>query len=67
MREAELLIGLARDTVGIREGVAGMVIDIRHILVQLELVNGFIKEIETEMAKTLDCIPYSARISRYMA
>jgi transposase len=62
MREAELLIGLARDTVGIREGVAGMVIDIRHILVQLQSVNGFIEEIETEMKKTLERIPSSARI-----
>ena len=62
MREAELLISLAHNSVGIKEGVAGMIMDVQHILVQLEVVNGFIKEIETEMAKTLERIPYSARI-----
>jgi transposase len=62
MREAEALITLARDTVGIREGVAGIVLDIRHILVQLEAANAFIEEIETEMAKTLERIASSARI-----
>ena len=62
MKEAEALINLARDTVGIKEGAAGMVMDIRHILVQLQSVNGFIEEIETEMKKTLERIPSSARI-----
>ncbi len=62
MREAELLTSLARDTVGIKEGVAGIVIDIRHILMQLQSVNGFIEEIETEVKKTLERIPSSARI-----
>ncbi len=62
MREAELLVSLARDTVGIKEGVAGIVLDIQHILVQLQAVNGFIEEIETEMENTLRQIPCSARI-----
>jgi len=62
LREAELLINLARDTVGIKEGVAGIVLDIRHILVQLEALCGFVHEAETEMAKTLERIPCSARI-----
>jgi transposase len=62
VQQAELLIKLARDTVGIKEGVAGIVLDIQHILVQLQVVNGFIEEIETEMAKTLERIPCSARI-----
>ncbi|MGD0237849.1 MAG: IS110 family transposase [Syntrophorhabdales bacterium] len=62
VKEAELLISLARDTVGIKEGVAGIVLDIQHILVQLQVVNGFVEEIETEMAKTLERIPCSARI-----
>jgi transposase len=62
VKEAERLISLARESVGIREGLAGMVIDIQHILVQLQVVNGFIKEIETEMEKTLERIPLSARI-----
>lgn len=62
VREAELLIKLARDTVGIKEGQAGIVLDIQHILVQLQAVNAFIEEVETEMAKTLQRIPCSARI-----
>jgi transposase len=62
MRQAELLISLARDTIGIKEGVAGIVLDIHHILVQLETVNAFIEEIEAEMAKALERIPCSMRI-----
>ena len=62
MREAEALINLARTTVGIKEGVAGIALDIQHVLVQLEALNAFIEEIETEMKKALDRIPYSARI-----
>ncbi len=64
VQQAELLINLARDTVGIKEGVAGIVLDIQHILVQLEAVNGFIEELETEMATTLDRIPSSPGSSR---
>jgi len=62
MEQAELLINLARGTVGIKEGVAGIVLDIQHILVQLQAVNAFVEEIETEMAKTLERIPCSTRI-----
>ena len=62
VQQAELLIDLARDTVGIKEGVAGIVLDIQHILVQLEALHGFVQEVEAEMAKTLERIPCSARI-----
>jgi transposase len=62
VQQAELLINLAKDTVGIKEGVAGIVLDIQHILVQLETVNAFIEEIKMEMATTLERIPSSARI-----
>ena len=62
VRQAEFLISLARDTIGIKEGVAGIVLDIHHILVQLETVNAFIEEIEAEMAKALERIPCSMRI-----
>jgi transposase len=61
-QQAELLISLARDTIGIKEGVAGITLDIRHILVQLQAVNGFIHEIEAEMEKTLERIPWSTKI-----
>jgi transposase len=59
---AGLLISLARDTIGIKEGVAGVAMDIHHILAQLEATDGFVAEIESEMEKTLTRIPYSTRI-----
>ena len=57
VREAELLIGLARETVGIQEGLDGIFMDIRHILLQLEAEGQFISEIEAEMGATLERIP----------
>jgi len=62
VEQAELLIRLARDTIGIQEGIAGLVLDIRHILMQLEGLHGFVAEIEAEMEKALERIPYSTRI-----
>ncbi len=62
IKEAESLIGLARETVGIKEGIGGIFMDIRHILIQLEVEVGFISEIEAEMRVTLERIPYSVRL-----
>jgi len=62
VQEAELLIGLARETVGIKEGVDGIFMDIRHILLQLEAEGRFISEIEAEMGATLERIPFSGRL-----
>jgi len=62
VEQAELLIRLAQDTIGIQAGIAGLVLDIRHILMQLEGVHGFVAEIEAEMEKALERIPYSTRI-----
>src|SRR5208283_5956113 len=47
---------------GINEGAAGIVLDIRHILAQLDVVDSFKAEIEAEMASTLGRIPCSARL-----
>jgi transposase len=60
--DAESLISLARETVGIKEGLAGISMDIRHILMQLEAEEQFIAEIEAEMEATLTRITYSARL-----
>jgi transposase len=60
IEDAESLIALAQGTVGIQEGLAGMVI--RPILLQLEAEERFILEIEVEMEATLERIPYSARL-----
>jgi len=62
VKDAELLITAAQQTVGIKEGVAGIVLDILHILAQLDVVDGFIADIEVEMAVTLERIPCSARL-----
>ena len=62
VKDAELLIGLAQRTVGIKEGVAGIALDIKHIIAQLATVDNFIVEIEAEMAVTLERIPASARL-----
>jgi len=62
IKEAESLIGLARETVGIKEGLAGIFMDIRHILMQLEAEVRFLSEIEAEMGVTLERIPCSARL-----
>jgi len=60
--DAEILINLARNTIGIKEGVSGIVLDIRHILIQLEAEARYIAEIEAEMVVTLQRIPASGRL-----
>jgi len=62
IKEAESLIGLARETVGIKEGLGGIFMDIRHILLQLEAEVRFISEIEAEMGAILERIPCSLRL-----
>jgi transposase len=62
IKNAEILIGLAQGTVGIKEGIAGLVLDIKHMLAQLEIIEGFITEIESEMEKTLGEISYSIKL-----
>jgi hypothetical protein len=62
IKDAESLIGLARETVGIKEGLEGISMDVRHILMQLEAEGRFISEIEAEMGATLERIPCSARL-----
>jgi transposase len=62
IQAAESLIGLARETVGIKEGLGGIFMDIRHILIQLEAEVRFIAEIEAEMEETLERIPFSDRL-----
>jgi transposase len=62
IQAAESLIGLARRTVGIKEGLGGIFLDLRHILMQLEAEVRFIAEIEAEMGETLERIPFSGRL-----
>ena len=62
IEDANILISLAQGTVGIKEGMAGLVLDIKHILMQLEAIEGFVAEIESEMERTLKEIPYSIKL-----
>ena len=62
IKNAETLISLAQGTVGIKEGIAGLVLDIKHILIQLETIERFIAEIESEMEGTLSELPYSIKL-----
>ena len=62
IQAAESLIGLARETVGIKEGLGGIFLGLRHILMQLEAEERFIAEIEAEMGETLERIPFSGRL-----
>jgi transposase len=61
-QHAAILINLAKNTVGIREGAAGLSMDIRHILIQLEMVIGLIAELESEMEIALGRIPYGSKL-----
>ena len=56
------LIDLARNTVGIQEGLEGLVMDIQHVISQLELLQGFIKSTEHEMEIILKRLPYSRNL-----
>jgi transposase len=59
---AAALINYAKTTIGIQEGLEGLVIDIKHVLVQLEMVDSLIAELEDEMETTLQRIPYSRKL-----
>ncbi len=61
-QHAEMLISFAKNTVGIKEGVSGLSMDIRHILTQLEMLNTLIAETENEMETALGRIPYSSKL-----
>jgi transposase len=62
IKDAEALIVLAQGTVGIKEGIAGLVLDVKHILIQLETIESFIAEIESKMEGTLSDISCSIKL-----
>ena len=59
---ATALINFAKTTIGIQEGLDGLVMDIQHALIQLEMVDSLIAELEREMEITLQRIPYSRKL-----
>ena len=62
VEHAAALINFAKTTIGIQEGLDGLVMDIQHALVQLEMVDSLIAELEQEMETTLQRIPYSRKL-----
>jgi len=60
--DADSLINLAQNTIGIKEGVLGLSMDIQHILIQLEMLKTLIAEVESEMEIALGRIPYSSKL-----
>jgi transposase len=62
IKDAEALIVLAQGTVGIKEGIAGLVLDVKHILMQLETIDGFAAKIESKMEGTLSDISCSIKL-----
>ncbi len=62
MKQAEELIEYARCSVGVKEGSEELVMEIRQILILIEVIDEFIDEIETKMEKILKRIPYSANL-----
>jgi len=59
---ATALLNFAKTTIGIQEGVEGLVLDIQHVLIQLEMIDRLIAELEREMEITLQRIPYSRKL-----
>jgi transposase len=62
VQQATALINFAKTSIGIQEGLGGIVMDIQHVVIQLEMVDSLIAEIEHEMEKTLQFIPYSYKL-----
>lgn len=62
VEHAAALINYAKTTIGIQEGLNGLVMDIEHTLVQLEMVDSLIAELERKMEITLQRIPYSRKL-----
>src|SRR4030043_1955803 len=62
VEHATALINFAKTTIGIQEGLDGLVMDIQHALLQLKMVDSLIAELEHEMETTLQRIPYSRKL-----
>ena len=60
IQEAESLISLGRETVGIKERLAGIFMDIRDILMHLDAEARFLAEIEAKMRAYLRCFREAA-------
>lgn len=60
--KAEELFNAARMSIGVREGRRGILLEIEHLITQIESCNKFISDLEKEMEESLEEIPYSGSI-----
>jgi len=60
--KASKLINAAQRSIGIKEGVQAMVMEIKQLIEQIELCNKFIKDIEKEMKVELDNVSLSSNL-----
>lgn len=59
LAKAQALFEAARSSVGIREGRLGLGLEIQAMLEAIEACERFVKQLEAEMARNLEEIPYS--------
>lgn len=62
IRQAEALIKAARTSIGIKHGADGILLEIRQILEQLNLMNGFLATVEEKIKLILKMVPESRNI-----
>ncbi len=60
--EARKLLDAANNSLGIKEGISGLVMEINYLLFQIKRIDSFIEEIEKDIEHYLEKIPYSKRI-----
>jgi transposase len=58
-QRAQALYEAAQQSVGLKEGQRGILLEMGHLLSELDLLEGFIDQLEGEMASTLHEIPCS--------
>jgi transposase len=59
---AQALYEAAQESAGLQEGRDGMLLEMEHLLLQIDSSNRFIERVEREMSHYLDQIPYSPLI-----
>jgi transposase len=58
-KRAQALYEAAQQSVGLKEGQRGILLEMRHLLSELDLLEGFIDQLEREMVSILHQIPCS--------
>jgi transposase len=59
---AQALYEVAQESAGLQEGREGMFLEMEHLLLEIDGSNRFIEQVEQEMSRYLEQIPYSSLI-----